>query len=178
MRIANIELTKDRLMIAGAVAVAAVVLLVYLTLFAPLTQKLGIKHRECRACENDVIYARNTIKDAGRLYGDRALMTEKEVSVAIDELTKHGKDIGINFISMTPREIVHEKGAKYKTLPIEMEIEAEDQKFAEFLGSLDELKRALIKVKSFDIIPNPEDRKKLKAVLVVDMYLSGGEYGE
>jgi len=155
-----------------------VILLVYLMLFAPLMQRLGIKYQECRVCENEAIYARNTIKDAGRLYGDRVLMTEKEVSVAIDELAKHGKDIGINFISMTPREIVQEKGAKYKMLPVEMEIEAEDQKFSEFLGSLDELKLALIKVKSFDIIPNPEDRTRLKAVLVVDMYLSGQEYAE
>lgn len=176
MRIANVEMTKERIIMLASVGSALLILLVYLAVYAPLIRQLEKKHTGCRAAESAVLYARNVVDSAGgKAGGVRTLIAEKDVSRAINELTTHGKNIGVNFISISPKEITRLKDTQYNVLPIEMEVEAPSEKFSDFLGSLDELEKVLMTVKSFDITPDPEDRSKLKAKVTVDMYLSGGE---
>ena len=141
-----------------------------------LAAKLKNRYIECRNCENDVLAARNLIESAGKNLGNMTLMTEKDVPLAIEELTRHGKLKGVSFISMQPKEIVLDKDSNYKILPIEMEITAGDKQFSEFLGSLDELKKTLIKIKRFDIVPANEDRTILRARITLEIYLSAREY--
>ena len=56
-----------------------------------------------------------------------------------------------------------------------MEIKAKStyEQLGTFLGSLDDLEKGLVKVKSFVIVPDGKDPAKLTANLVVDIYLSG-----
>lgn len=176
MRIGKIELTQERLIIAIIAVGALTALAVYLIFFAPLMMKLKTEYLKCRADENEVIECRNVIASSGKIYGKRVLMTEKELSHAMDELTKHGKAMGIDFISINPGKISKEKESRYKILPIEMEIEATYEKFGAFLGSIDDLEKGLVKVKSFKMSPGSKDPKKITTQLVVDLYLSGREY--
>lgn len=176
VRIANIELTKKRLFIAVFAIAAVTALSIYIIFYAPLLKKLGAKYLECRSCENQVINAHSIIDSSGKVYGDRILMTEKDISAAIEELTKHGKAMDINFISIKPGDVMLDAGSQYKILPVEIRIEAKDERFSNFIGLLDEMKKSLIKVKSFDVSPNQEDQSKLRATLVVNFYLSPREY--
>lgn len=178
IKISKIELTQERLIIAIASAIAVIILLIYFTFYAPLIKKLKVSYRECKSCETEVFRVRNIIESVSKTGNGKTLITEDDVSLAIDELTRHGKSIGVNFISIKPKEIMDEKGSKYKLLPIEMEIESKDEQFSEFLGSLDELKKSLIKIKSFDLIPNKEDRTRINARVTVDMHLSSGLHNE
>jgi len=178
MKIYNMEIKEDKLLLAAAGVTAVIALVIYLIFYAPILNELTKKHLECRSCEKGLVDARNVIEGADKIYGKRVLMTEKEVSLAIDELTKHGKSMGINFVSMKPLEITTDKEVEYKILPVDMEIEAGDEQFVNFLGSLDELDKAPIRVKSFDIVPNNENRKRLTAKLTVDIYLSAREYAQ
>lgn len=178
MKIADIEMTRERLIIALFAAAAVVTVVIYAIIYKPLINRLKVSYRECRLCENQVADARNMIEIAGKTSGDRVLVAEKDTLFAMDELTKHGKTMGVNFISIRPGNIVDDPSAKYKILPIDMEIEASDEQASKFIGSLDELKKAVMKVKSFDISPDEHDRTKVKAKLTVDMYLSKREYAE
>ena len=175
MKIGKVELTKEKLIAAIAAAVALVALGAYLIFYAPVIRETGIKYAACRAVENELLECRNIIESAGRIQGKRVLMTEKDVSHAIDELTRQGKLEGINFVSMSPGEIKEEEGSQYKTLPINVEIKSTYKQLGIFLGSLDKLEKGLVKVKSFDITANAGDPKLLTTVLVMDMYLSGRE---
>ena len=121
---------------------------------------------------------RDTIKLAGKGTEDRVLLAEKDASLAIDELTKHGKSMGINFISIMPREVIKSSDSQYKILPVEMTVEATDQQFSMFMGLLDELKKSVITVESFDAAPEKENPAKLKAAVVIDMYFSAAENAE
>ncbi|MDP2913806.1 MAG: hypothetical protein Q8N91_07390, partial [Candidatus Omnitrophota bacterium] len=145
MKIANIELTKERIIMLAAAGAAILVLLVYLVVYAPLIRQLKKKHAECKATESETLYACHIVESAGKAGGVRMLIAEKDVSLAINELTNYGKDIGVNFVSILPKDIVRGKDARYNVLPIEMEIEAPDERFSAFLGSLDELEKVLIK---------------------------------
>lgn len=175
MKIGKVELTKEKLIIAVAAAVAIATLGAYLVFFAPLMKALKTKYLECKSIETEAIHTRNIIETAGKFYGKRVLMTEKEVHQAINELTSRGKTEGVDFISMNPKEIKKEKGSQYKILPIEMKVESTYEELGALLGSLDDLEKGLVKVKSFDINPDEKDPLKFMTDLTVDVYISGKE---
>jgi Tfp pilus assembly protein PilO len=169
------RLIKDNPAIAYSAAVAVVVLAVYLVIFAPLLKKLGVKYAECRACESQLWDARSTIKYAENLdksAGARMLISEKEASAGIEELTRFGKSLGISFSEIKPGEITYTAGAAYKTMPIEISMKATGDQFVKFMGSVDELKKAIVRMKSFNITPEKEDRKELDIKMVAEIYLS------
>jgi len=175
LNIAGIELKEKRLFIAAAAAITAVVIIIYILLYAPLLARLGSKYTECRAMENQVMEARTMIEAAGRIYSKRVLPTEKDVAYTIEEITKSGQDAGINFISIKPKDFIKGKNPRYKVLPIEMKIEASAEQFINFISFLDDMERGLVKVKSFEIIPDKDDRTKLFSDLVLDMFVSTRE---
>lgn len=170
LKIANIKLARGKFVIIAATVVA--VASVYLVLYRPLMKRIKSMHSECRSLEAQVLEERNMIALAGKVVSGRVLMTERETSLAIDELAKHGKSIGINFVSMVPKEIVKTRFDEYKMLPVEMEIEATDQQFSSFMGSLDALQKSLIIVDSFDVFPNKDNPLKVKANIVINIYFS------
>ena len=173
VKIGKIELTQERLIIAFAMVGVFAALAVYLIFYAPLITSLKTEYSECRAAENEVKECRDIIASSGRVYGDRVLMTEKELSRAMNELTKHGKAKGIDFISINPGKINKRKGSRYKTLLIEMEIESTYKDIGTFLGSLDDLEKCLVKVNSFRMSPGDKDPRKITTHLIIDLYLSG-----
>ena len=163
-------------------AIAISISLVYGIFFFPRMKELRAKYLDCRLCESQVIDARNLIEAVSRLdkeSGTRILISEKEAASGIDELTKHSKSLGIDFLSMKPGNAIIPEGMPYKILPIEMEIEATGEQFVKFAGSIDELKKAIVTVKSFDITPDKNDSRRLKVDMVIDMYLSSeDDYAE
>jgi Tfp pilus assembly protein PilO len=173
MKIGRLELSEERLIAVISVAGVLVALAVYMVFYTPLIKRVRARYLECRRAEGKVLECRNVIEAAGVLHKQRILMAEADAHQAIDELTKHGKVRGINFISITSEKIRKAKDSRYKILPVRMEIESAYEDFAAFLGSLDDLEKGLIKVKSFDMKPAEKDPFRLTVDLTVDVYLSG-----
>ncbi len=177
MKIGKIELTQEKLTIVVIAIIVVTALGAYLIFFAPLISKVKAKYLGCRSIESDVLECRNIIKSSGK--GERILITEQEVSHAIDELTRHGKIKEVNFISMKPKKIEKkEAGSQYKVLPIEIKLNSTCEELGVFLGSLDDLEKGLVKIKSFDISADQEDSSKLMTDLIVEIYLSGRKHEE
>lgn len=172
MKIANFEITKKNIMIAAGACALILLLIPYIIFYAPLLKKLKTGYTECKNLETQVVNAHDIIKTSGETYDDRTLITEKEISVAIEELTKHGKAMGIDFMAMAPKEIIENPAVQYKILPIEMKIKSNIEAFSNFLGFLDELKKSVIKVKSLDIKRVDGSRSEVTGTIVIDMYLS------
>ncbi len=155
--------------------VAVIISLAWGILFFPRIKEARAEYLDCRLCESQVADARNLIEAVSRLdkeTGTRTLISEKEASSGLDEFTKYSKSLGINFISVKPGNAMIPEGMPYKILPIEMEIEATGEQFVKFVGTIDELKKAIVTVKSFDITPERDDDRKLNINMVIDMYLS------
>ncbi|NQT06640.1 MAG: type 4a pilus biogenesis protein PilO [Candidatus Omnitrophica bacterium] len=181
----SFELSKKtaKMMAVGGLILA--LLLVYSIIFKPLITKIRNAQRECDTCETHVTNARDFIESVNITWTESSVLTEEDVSFAIDELTKHGKKKNINYVSITPKETEQKKDMPYPILPIEMEIESDYRSIGEFLGSLDDLKDSLITVRSFVIKPyvkkqsNEEvDHDMLTTNLVINMYLLGQKYAE
>ncbi len=170
----TMELTKERLNIVISAGLAIIALGLYLFLYSPLINKLRKAHSECKRLETEVLQAREAI-DFLRIKAPKGkLITEEDVSWAIDDLTKNGKLAKVNFISITPKQIEEPKQAlSYKILPIELEVESTYEDLGIFLGSLDELENCVITVKNFNITPTEEGAKELKTKLMLNLYLSG-----
>ena len=74
---------------------------------------------------------------------------------------------------MSPQKIQKKNGTEYKILPVTMQIESTFKTLGIFMGSLDDLEKSLVRIKSFDINPDKDKPKVLITDLVVDIYLSG-----
>jgi Tfp pilus assembly protein PilO len=169
------KLIRDNQAIAVIAAIVISVSLVWGIFFFPRMKELRAKYLDCRLCESQVVDAHNLVEAVSRLNkesGTRVLISEREAASGIDEFTKHGKSLGINFLSMRPGNVIIPEGMPYKILPIEMEIEATGEQFVKFAGSIDELKKAIVTVKSFDITSDKDDDRILKIDMVIDVYLS------
>ena len=165
------ELTKERFIIIIAGGVIITVLGLYLFLYRPLINRLRGAHLECKTVEAEVLQAREAVVSLRAEPLKRGLISEEDISLAIDGLSRQGKLEGINFISITLRQIKRHR-ALYKILPIKMEIESTYEELGAFLGSLDDLEEALITVGSFNITPNKKGPERLRAKLVVNMHLA------
>jgi len=175
MKIGKIELIKENLIIAISIASLVIALAVYVIFYAPLMRELKKEYRECKVLEGEVLEMRNVIDSAGNVREQRAFITEEEVYQAIDELTKHGESKGVEFISISPKEIIDVKGEEYKILPVEMAVESTYEKMGVLLGSLDDLEKGLVRVKSFEITPDLKNPSKFITDLVVEIYLLKGK---
>ncbi|MDP3804348.1 MAG: type 4a pilus biogenesis protein PilO [Candidatus Omnitrophota bacterium] len=157
------------------ISAALIMLFVYSIVFAPVANKMRLKYQECRACEVQVADARNLIEMGYKIdkeYGGKTLISEQQAAIGIEEFTRYGKSLGINFISIKPQGVIKQENTSDKILPLELLLEASGEQFVEFIGSIDELKRAIVTVKSFDITPDKDDRNKLKVNTVINVYLS------
>jgi len=166
------NLLKEKPFVAPIAAIVAAALLFYLIIFSPLVNEAKVKFTEYRALRADLARREDIISSAGAFHEERVLMTEKEASRAMDELTKYGKEAGVNFKSIGTKEIDRTKSEHYLILPIEIEMESTYKELGAFLGSLDEMNNGLVKVQSFSIMPGKKNPSRFRTQLFLDMYLS------
>lgn len=166
------EFTRQRLIMIITAAILIIAVGLYIFLYGPLISRLRVMRLECKTIEADVLQTRSRLASIETIDIKKGLIKEEEISFAIDELTRQGKLEGVNFVSMTPKEIEKREDAPYNILPIEIEIESTYEKLGIFLGSLDKLERCLVTVRNFNITPDKEDPAKLKTKLTVNMCLS------
>ncbi len=167
----KVELTKQRVVIIVSVAAVIALLGIYLILFNPLINKIKLLHLEYRSLETSVLQAREALNSLKSKEFKKELVSETDVSLAIEELTKEGKAKGINFISLTPKQIERQQES-YKVLPVDLELEASYVMLSNFLGKLDDLNRSLARIRKFNIVLNKLNPKMLTVRLSLDMYLS------
>ena len=155
-----------------ALATGAVVLILFLLLYLPLMNRLKIRGSECRSLEAEANQARTSLGTLKKAPPAKSLITEGEISLAIDELTKQGKSEGVNFISITPRQTEKSEDSKYRILPIDIEAESSYEALGRFLGSLELLREGLMTVGSFDVSPDSRKPSRIRTRLTVSLYLT------
>lgn len=174
LNLKKIELTKEKQIFVIWVPSALVVLGLFFVFYMPLMKDLRVKYSQCRVIEKKVLESRKILGSSGVAADGRELLSEEAVPAAINELAEQGMKNGISFVSISPKEI-NAKNPQYKVLPIEMVIESSYGKLGAFLGTLGDLKKALARVKSFDITSSRDDPKKRMANLVVELYFAGNK---
>ena len=170
-----IKIVKENQVVALIISTVFIVIFIYILVFVPLANKLRIKYLECVGSEGQVADTRHLIEMGHKIdkeYGSRVLISEQQAAAGIEEFTRYGKSLGISFLSMKPQDIIKQESAQYKILPLELSFEASGEQFVKFIGTIDELKKVIVTVKSFNITPEAGDRKKLRVNMVINIYLS------
>ncbi|PIQ88627.1 MAG: hypothetical protein COV72_07390 [Candidatus Omnitrophica bacterium CG11_big_fil_rev_8_21_14_0_20_42_13] len=166
------NMAKEKLtsIIVGGIVIGGIIL--YFSLFRPLMIDLRLAHHDCDSYDNALTQAYEAMEHAKRINNRKELIDEKGVSGAIDELTTMGKSIGINFTSISLREIESAEDGNFRLLPIDFLIESNYKELALFLGSLERLNKGLVVVESFQISPHKVKPEILNTELTLALCLN------
>ena len=168
MKIGGLDVTKGQAVIA-AVAVT-VVAVAYVFFCRPIMKDVMVKSQTYDVLDAQVRDARGVIASAGKITEERDLLSERDVSVAIDELTRAGKSFAVTFESIRPGELIQGPDPRCKVLPVDITVASADRQMVMFMSALDDLKKNLITITSFDVVPDRDDPTKLKATMTVNLY--------
>ncbi|MFH1202139.1 MAG: type 4a pilus biogenesis protein PilO [Candidatus Omnitrophota bacterium] len=167
LNILGLKTDKKNIIILG-IPLAIVILLVFLV-YLPLAKELTKAGAQLSLKTKEVSQLQSEIQSVS-LNKKKSLPSLKEVSQALDELTKLGLEQNINFISMDPRHPQASKSKVYQILPIDMVIQAEYGELGTFLGALESLKRSVVTLNHLEIDREEKILPKLNVRLTVNMY--------
>ena len=168
INILRLKTDKKKLIIPGISLVVLLILIFFV--YLPLIQRLKQARSKVILKEKEISELQAQTQILSRKE-KKKLPSLKEVSLAIDELSKLGADNKIDFISIDPRQTKTAKSMPYQILPIEMVVEAEYKNLGIFLGSLESLKQSLVTLERLEIQRDEKILPRLKARLIVNMYL-------
>lgn len=178
------------LIIIGGILLFAVL---FLLIIAPLKKSIALKKDEWKKLEAQFIAGRAKLNLSSKLDKTetdaqleelrKRLPSKSSTSAILDELTKRGKELNVEFISITPQSEkvppqVESAPLKYKILPIEISMKATYRSIAEYFGALENLESSFATVGEFQIRKDEKIFPKLSARLIVYTYIVEGEGGQ
>jgi len=121
--------------------------------------------------ETELLNQRSTIAAWEKSDVKGQVMQRNEVPLAIAELTEKGRELGLNFSSITPRELLQTTQASIRKLPISFTIESEYKNVGQFLAYIEGFSRSIAEVESLSLRPRENNLPKLSVELVLNLYV-------
>lgn len=165
----DLSLRQRQLLFYGLYALLA--LLILLFAYRPLGGKLEDANRELNSLTSQLLSQRNNVTTLKGLKIEGKLMQQREVSLAIDELTEKGRALGLKFNSITPGKLEKSAQGDFKKLPINLKIEAGYASLGKFLAYVEEFPRTIAEVESLSIRSQEKALPNLDLDLVVNLYM-------
>jgi Tfp pilus assembly protein PilO len=137
----------------------------------PLMIKLRNAANRLRKVETELSNQRSAIAASGNSDVKDQMMRQDEVPPAIAELTEKGRDLGLNFSSISPSQLQETTQASILKLPINFTIESEYKNVGQFLASVEGFSRSIAEVESLSIRPRENNLPTLNVELVLDLYV-------
>ena len=164
---------QQKLFLIGGGVVFIGILLLFIV-YLPLSSRISEAGKELSRIHSELKSARETVSVLIEGKGDeRHLATQEGISVVMDELTRLGKEWGVNFRSIRPQPV--EKTQKgYDALPVLIRFEAPYRDVGRFLGALRSLRSGIVNVAEFDIDRDEESLPALKGRLLLKLALRPG----
>lgn len=166
---ADIRLDK-KVMVPAGVSAAVIFGLAFIY---PLLGKIQAVRSEWEAVDQKLENARRMIRLGEKIPAQGRLLKREEISLAIDEITKKGKAVNINFISMIPQKIGPAQAPGYQQLPIRMELESEYKNLGMFIHALGDMEEAVAIVHQFKLSRDEETPSLVKADMTINLLLKG-----
>lgn len=141
-------------------------------IYAPFIARLKSLSSECALLEKNALEARNVAASSWSAGGKPALIQESQISTALDEITRSGKEAGINFTSIAPHGVEKPEGSLLRILPVELETKSLYKPLGFFLGELQGMETVFITVKHIEIKTDLSTTTQVIAKIVLDLYLS------
>ena len=146
-------------------------LIILIFAYRPLMIKLHDAANRLREVQIELLNQRGAIAASEKSEVKGEIMQRNEVSLAIAELTDKGRDLGLNFSSISPRELQDTTQAGIRKLPISFTIESEYKNVGQFLASVEGFSRSIAEVESLSIRPRENNLPALSVELVLSLYV-------
>lgn len=141
--------------------------------YIPMGRQIKFKTLEWIALKNELNAGYRNLELFQRNGVNKKMVSPKEVSAVIENITKEGKKLMLNFKSISQREQI-ERPEGYSILPVEMQIEGQYKQLGEFLGCLEAMQDALVAIDNFKASYDEKIAPKLSIVLTLNIYIEKG----
>ena len=99
------------------------------------------------------------------------IIQRNEVPLALAELTEKGREIELDFSSISPSQLQETTQAGIRKLPISFTIESEYKNVGQFLAFVEEFPRSVAEVESLSMSLRENNPPKLNVELVLNLYV-------
>jgi len=161
--------SKILLILCACCVLSGLIILIFV--YRPLMNKLHNAANRLHEVETKVLNQRGAIAASKKSDVKGQMMQRNEVPLAIAELTEKGRELGLNFTSISPKQLQETTQASIRKLPISFTIESEYKNVGQFLAYVEEFSRTIVEVKSLSIRPRENNPPKLSVELVLNLYV-------
>jgi len=161
--------SKTLLILCACCALSGLIILIFA--YRPLMTKLHDAANRLNEVETKLLNQRAAIAASENSDVKGQIMQQNEVPLAIAELTEKGRDLGLDFSSISPRELQETTQASIWKLPINFTIESEYKNVGQFLAYIEEFSRSIAEVESLSIGPRRKNLPKLSVELILNLYV-------
>jgi len=149
-------------------------LIILIFAYRPLTIKLHDAANKLNEVETKLLNQRSAIAALENSDVKGQMIQRNEVPLAIAELTEKGRDLGLNFSSISPSQLQETTQASIRKLPISFTIESEYKNVGKFLAYIEGFSHSIAEVESLSIRPGRKKLPKLSVELVLNLYVEKG----
>ncbi|MCK4790293.1 MAG: type 4a pilus biogenesis protein PilO [Desulfobacteraceae bacterium] len=146
-------------------------LIILIFAYRPLMNKLHDAANRLNEVETKLLNQRGAIAASENSDVKGRIMQRNEVPLAIAELTEKGRELGLNFSSISPRELQETTQASVRKLPINFTIESEYKDIGQFLAYVEGFSRSIVEIESLSIRPRENNLPKLSVELALNLYV-------
>ncbi len=146
-------------------------LIVLIFAYWPLIIKLCDAANSLGRLQSELLSQREAIAAVKDLSAKGGIIQQNEVPLAIVELTEKGRDLGLNFSSISPRGLQQTAQPGVGKLPISFMIESEYKNLGQLLIYVEEFFQSISEVESISIYPGKGSSSKLNVELVLNLYV-------
>jgi len=146
-------------------------LIILIFAYRPLMIKLHDAENRLNEVETKLLNQRGAIAASEKSDVKGEIMQRNEIPLAIAELTEKGRDLGLNFSSISPRQLQETTQAGIRKLPINFTIESEYKNVGQFLAYVEGFSRSIVEIESLAIRPKEDNLPKLSVELVLNLYM-------
>jgi len=146
-------------------------LIILIFAYRPLMIKLHDAANRLHEVETKLLNQRGAIAASEKSDVKGEIMQRNEVPLAIAELTEKGRDLGLNFSSISPSQLQETIQASVRKLPINFTIESEYKNVGQFLAYVEGFSRSIVEIESLSIRPRESNLPKLSVELILNLYV-------
>ncbi len=161
--------SKTLLILCACCVLSSLIILIFV--YRPLMVKLHNAANRLHEVETELLNQRGAIAASKKSNVKGEMMQRNEVTLAIAELTEKGRELGLNFSSILPRQLQETTQAGIRNLPINFTIESEYKGIGQFLAYVEGFSRTIAEVESLSIHPRGNNPPELSVELVLNLYV-------
>jgi Tfp pilus assembly protein PilO len=162
------HLTKPSILYGCCISFCLIILIFA---YKPSIIKLHNAANKLHEVKIELLNQRSTIAALEKSEIRGEVMQRNEVPLALAELTEKGRELGLDFSSISPRKLQETTQAGIRKLPISFTIESEYKNIGQFLAFVEGFSRSVAEVESLFMSLRENNPPKLNVELVLNLYV-------